>query len=509
MEYDSDQSVLARLTDRLKLALAKKYLDWVEALPEFRRGLISHLQLIRKFQRKEEKTSLESSRLPTGLDFRYSLCVLIEIFPVEAFKTLSSAIARLFPDRDPLGRRREFIDSEAPSLFAGSYSNVGILVREPKFTFVLPTATVKNLPPEVEYVQIEVYKVLPSAFVACFSAFLNERATLKVQKLMSTAYLPAVRFGRLVPFWPFGIAHSETPADLVREESVLGELVRIRTTLEDVIGRYFQGYFSGQGERQRPRLPAIERFDLNGVPSEEKEFRWGWGTPLGLDHRTISFDGYRENKRIFIFSSVGHCRLPVANRLIVFHDATEDPRAQDELLHAPADGPIGIIIQDIAILEFLKRIMGAVEALRVRIYRRLAENSLFMRFREDIRLHRHLQKESLLLNRLALEIAQGEKLYGSQPNPLASFQPIHKKCKGDLGKVFSEGIHFQLETISQHVELVTKSFSDYVATRNMGLMYVLTVVATLATILALVIATGEHMSWIRDAFHWLMNFFGR
>src|SRR5208337_4273506 len=97
---------------------------------------------------------------------------------------------------------------------------------------------------------------------------------------------------------------------------------------------------------------------------------------------------------------------------------------------------------------------------------------------------------------------------GSRPSPLASFQPIHKKSEGDLGKELSERIHFQLDTISKHIDFVTKSFSEYVATRNMSLMYRLTFVAMLATILALVIATGEHWSWIRVAFHRLMKLFG-
>ena len=504
MEYSSDQGVFTRLTDGLRLALARKYLDWAEMLPEFRRGPISHLQRIRKYQREKAIRSLELSRLPKGLNFRYPLCIQMELFPIESFDTLNSAIARLFRDRSSLGGRRELIRSTSPSLFAGGCVHAGVLVRDSKPHFV-PTATVKNLPPEVEYIVVDVYKALPSAFVACFCTFLNDRATVNLHEVMNRTYLPAARFDRWVPFGPLGPGFSETPADLVREESVLEELLRVRISLEDVIGRYFQGYFLGQGERQTARLPAIERFDLVGVPSEGEEFRWSWGAPLRLDHGTITFDGYRENKQIFIFSSEGHCRLPVAHRLIVFHDATEDPRAQDELLHSPADGLVGTIIQDIATLELLKQIMRAVEALRVRIYRRLAGGSLLMGFHEDIRLHRHLQKESLLLNRLALELAQGEKLYGSGPCPLASFQPIHKKRKRDLGKEFSEGIHFQLETISQHVEFVTKSFSDYVATRNMGLMYRLTVVATLATILALIIATW---SWITAAFHRLMNFFG-
>jgi hypothetical protein len=290
---------------------------------------------------------------------------------------------------------------------------------------------------------------------------------------------------------------------------VLGELLRIRATLEDTLGRYFQGYFWGQGGRQKPRLPAVERFDLTGIPSQDKEFRWGWGTPLGLDYGRIFMHGFRKDKQVFILSGEGHCHRPVAHRFIVLHDASEDPKVWDERLHSSEEGLIGTIIGEIAVVEILGQIRQDVEGLRLRIYQRLAGSSLFMRFRGDIRLHTHLQRESLLLNRLALELAQGEKLYGSRRPPSASFQSIDEKRNRDLGNVLSEGIHFQLDTISRHIEFVTKSFSDYVATRNMGLMYVLTVVATLATILALIVATGEHWCWIKDALHWLRNFFWR
>jgi hypothetical protein len=316
---------------------------------------------------------------------------------------------------------------------------------------------------------------------------------------------PAIRFKRWVPFGPLGGGHSETPADLVREEAVLGELLRVRISLENVIGRYFQGYFFGQHESEKPKLPAVEAFDLLGVPREGEELRWNWGIPLGLDHGTVTFDGYGESKQIFIFSSTGRCRLPIAHRLILLHDAPEDASTRDRRLHLLTDALIGTIGQGLAILEFLKQIRGAVEDLRVRIYRRLVGKSLFMRFRRDISLHRRLQKESLLLNRLALELAQSEKLRGPAPSDLASFHSLFKKRKDrDLGKELSDRIDFQLDTISKHSDFVSRSFSDYVSTRNMDLtfrlqiqVYVLTALALLATILPPITA---NWSWIKAAF---------
>ena len=513
MNYISDQSVLAGLTDRLKLTLGKKYLDWAEALPEFKGGLIAHLQVAREFQRKRAKESFEHSRLPTGLSFRYSLCAQMELFPIESFDALDSAITRLFPERWLGGGRLEFIRSTAPGLHDGAYCNVGVLVRETKYAFGPPVATVESLPPEVEYISVQVYKVLSSSFAACFCAFLNDRATSRLRELLNATYLPRIRFKSLVPFGPLGGGYSETPADLVRKEAVLGELLRIRINLESVIGRYFQGYFFRQRESEKPKLPAIEVFDLLGVPREGEELRWGWGVPLGLDYGTITFDGYGEDKQIFVFSSTGRCRLPVAHRFIVLRDAPEDASTRDTRLYLLTDELIGTIAQGLAILEFLKQIRGAVEDLRLRIYRRLAGKSSFMRFRGDIRLHRRLQRESLLLNRLALELAQREKCQGSAPSDLASFHSLFEKRKErDLGKELSDRIDFQLDTVSKHSDFVSRSFSDFVSTRNMDLtfrlqiqVYVLTALALLATILPPITA---NWSWIKAAFQRLRILLG-
>jgi hypothetical protein len=310
-----------------------------------------------------------------------------------------------------------------------------------------------------------------------------------------------------------GGGRRETPADLVREDAVLGELLRIRVSIENALGRYFQGYFFNRGDGRTPRLPAIEAFDVVGVPSDGEELRWGWGIPLGLDNGRIMFDGYREGNQIFIFSGKGRCRLPVAHRFLTLHDAPEDASVRHTRLALLAEGLIGAIGEGVTLLEFLRRIRGAVEDLRSRIYRRLAGKSFFMGFRGDIRLHRRLQKESLLLNRLALELAQDEKMRGPGPSGLSPFHAISKKRKDrDLGKELSERIDFQLDTISKHLDFVSRSFSDYVSTRNLELtfrlqvqVYVLTALATLATVLPAVVS---NWSWIKAAFQRTLRLLG-
>lgn len=513
MKYSSDQSLITRLTDKLKVALGRKYLDWAESLPEFKGGVIASLQHARRFQRKEAEKSLERSHLPTGLSIRYSLCAQMELFPLESVDDLDSAIKGLFPKSWPEHDSREFIRSAARGLHEGDWCNVGVLVRESRYAFGPPVAMVESLPPEVEYISVQVYKVLSSSFVAYFCAFLNDRATSGLGELLSATYLPAIRFRRWVPSGPLAGGYTQTPADRVRENALQTELLRIRTSIENVIGRYFQGYFFRERGGEIPKLPAIEAFDLLGVPRKGEELSWGWGAPLGLGNGTVTFDGYARDKQIFIFSNTGRSGLPVAHRLIMLHDTPEDSTARDQRLWLLADELIATIAQGLTLLEMLRQIRRAAEALRMRIYRRLAENPWLMGFRGDIRLHRRLQKESLLLNRLALELEQSEKIQWRGPADLASFHALYKKRKErDLDKDLCDRIDFQLDTTSKHIEFVSKCFSDYVATRNMDLtfrlqiqVYVLAALAFLATILPPMV---EYWPSIRAAFHRLLNLFG-
>ena len=509
MDYLEEQSGLARVADKVRLVWGKKCLDLAELLPHSTRGLLSHLQLMRKHQREQAARSLETSRLPEDIDIRYPLCIQMELFPVERIDILNSAIAHYFPEEGFFSQKRNFIDSIAPSLLAGGYSHVGTLVRKSNFLFGGASATVSNLPADVQYIAIDVYKVLSSIFVVRFSSYLNDGPMARVREQLNRMYLPATRFKYWIPHGFSFISHSETPSDLVREKSVLRELLRVRVQLEEFIGQRFQGYFFGQCKRKEPRLPTIERFDLTGVPSEGEFLRWGWGEPLGLHSGIISFDGYRADKQIFVFGGERNCDRPLAHRWILLHDVDEGAAARNERLHSLTDQIIANIVGEITVLEFLTQIRSSVESLRVRIYRRLAGSSYFMRFRKDIRLHRDLQKESLLLNRLGLEVSQGEKLHGSRPHPAASFEPIRKGRKKDLGEALSAGVHFQLETISSHIDFVTKSFSDFVVTRNMELTFRLQiqvyVLTALAFILALLPVITANWSWIKSSLYPLIG----
>jgi len=508
-----DQGTLARLTDRAKLALGKMYLDWAEMLPKFGGGFVARLQHIRERQRKHASESAVRCRLPEGFSFRYSLCVLTELFTLENLDALDKGVRALFPAGSLGSHLPDFIGTDAPGLADSSWWNVGVLVRESKFLPGPPTAKLETLPPEVEYISMQVQTLLPSALVACFCAFLNDRATSRLRQLIEATYLPTVRFQRWVPFGLFRGARSETSAESVRKDAVLGELLRIRVGIEHALGQFFQGYFFSRGESGTPKLPGIEVLDVVGMPSDSEQLWWGWGIPLGLDHGRIAFNGYREGNQIFVFSGAGRDDLPVAHSFLTLHDAPEGESVRDNRLTDLTEGLIGEIGEGLTLLGFLREIRSAVEDLRSRIYRRLAGKSFLVGFRADIRLHRRLQKESLLLNRLGLELAQHEKMSGAGPSGLSRFVALSKQLKErDLGKEVSNRIDFQLDTISKHLDFVSRSFSDYVSARNMDLtfrlqiqVYVLTALATLATVLP---AISSNWFWIKAALHGILRVLG-
>jgi hypothetical protein len=141
---------IRRLGERWQESLTKWYLDLAEALPVSHGGFVQTLQSIREHQRQRGDRFYAQTRASCGADVTYAGFRLLELFPAEEYERLITGLRKLFPaqryGRDEIDR----FGSRVPDLFAGGWSNIGILRRDKSSLPVLPTRFVPELPEGVD-----------------------------------------------------------------------------------------------------------------------------------------------------------------------------------------------------------------------------------------------------------------------------------------------------------------------------------------------------------------------
>ncbi len=484
------------LKDRLRVFVAKKYLDWAEMLPDFNGGLIAHLQDMRRSQREQSKRCFEQSRQPKGTEFAYPACILMELFPLEEFQTMDRAIRNLFPERRLVYDSMDEFRMRAADLTGFSNYHVGIIAGKRGF-FADRVSVEPDLPRGTRYVSIWIHKVLPSTFVLSFDVFLEQAVTTELRRVQDKMYLPTVRFRRWLPIRLGRGERSETPAESAMEGAVFDYLDGVRSGIEVLIRKHFSGYFSRQFRGKGPRLPAIEIFDLNGVSTGEANTDdWlrtfcGWAEPLGLHRVEIEFNGYRDKDMIFVPGEGSPTASPYAHRLLVLGPQGETSQAREERLALLVEGFGQSVLPFVVFLEFLSRIRRTMETLRFRVYRRLTKPRVFANFRNEVRLYNQLQRESLLLNRFAVEFGQDEQFFKRHFRELQSLRAVAKAPPAqDLRETLFAAVRHRLGALQKHVDFILEVFTRHLSTRNMDLTYWLqrqvwiwTVLVTLAAVL--------------------------
>jgi len=154
----------------MRVFLANKYLDWAEKLPQFGGGIIATLESIRKSQRRWSEEAFGKSRHPQGTEIEFLYFRMVEMFHIEDFEGLKESMIQLIPALEGEYWNKDFSDDfkhYAENVFVGVQGKkLGVIVHKQKGKnfFAQPLREIAELPKEVEYISIQLHKVLPSAF---------------------------------------------------------------------------------------------------------------------------------------------------------------------------------------------------------------------------------------------------------------------------------------------------------------------------------------------------------
>jgi hypothetical protein len=116
-----------------------------------------------------------------------------------------------------------------------------------------------------------------------------------------------------------------------------------------------------------------------------------------------------------------------------------------------------------------------------------------------MKLNDRVQKEAMFVSRLALELEDARAWLENEAQALGDLtQPgIHENDqRTNLADSLNGSLNFHLERVRKHLDLVAKTFTDYVARRNVAVMYRLQGRVVLLTVVATVAASlGVAANW--------------
>jgi len=215
---------------------------------------------------------------------------------------------------------------------------------------------------------------------------------------------------------------------------------------------------------------------------------------------------------MFAWSKDGDERPPVPYRFIEIYSQLPADENDKSHRYRRLRESLDAVLPYVCFLEAISRVRLQLETLRVRVYQVLTRNGfLWQGLRREIRLNDLVQKEAMFVSRLALELEDAQPWLEHETHLL---RELMRPAVRDDDKPFSladaltRSLSFHLDRVRKHLDLVAKTFTDYVSRRNVAVMYrlqrqvlLLTVAATLAAILGVL----SNWSQVRALFRLILR----
>jgi hypothetical protein len=237
---------------------------------------------------------------------------------------------------------------------------------------------------------------------------------------------------------------------------------------------------------------------LAGIPTDSysapAEGVSPWLRSLAVSPRIWSFNSYVGENSIFTWRDDDNESLVIPYRLIETY--SEFPKNQGEKSFERR-GKLDALLPYLCLIEAIRNIQSQLEELRIHVYRALVQTGFIRRrLRKEMRLNDQVQKEAIFIDRLALELKETKPWFRQDAHILRDMlRPYAQSGQERINLTdMVEGIlAFQFDRVSTHLAFVAKMFADYVARRNLAVMFRLqqqvffiTIIATIGTILGLI-----------------------
>lgn len=498
------------MSNKWRLKLAEFYIKWGNRLTFLKGDGVNTLHRIKERQDKDSQDTLLKTRPPEGVAIEYIYFRLYDIFQVENVNSLLSGLKRLFPNSNDQSFRgfyyyEKFIQ-DATGITEGEWLNIGYVCRDRKGRFFGDIfRELKTLPLHVDYIHIELHKVLPSIFAITYDVHLEKDATKKLIELQSSPYKSEILFRKLIPFGKMGGGYLSNSAEHVMKKDIVNWLTSLRSQVENCLEQFLAGEFLQDKSRKENRLPTVEVYGLKGIPKTKSAFQnWmqkssRWLESLGF--HLLHYNSFTDGKLIFI----PKWRRDEDNgrptyRLIIAWDTylksiNLEMYGNDEnfaVAHNTQEDFLTPILPLLVIFEMLARFQERFEKIRRDVLQTIKPSLFYgIYFGRYIKLSDTVLQASVLYDRISKDFKLEAKYISAQLKDFSKFTEMTYVRKGKPRKLDQEllsGVEFRIGLLKEHVDFAMNWLSQYLALRNLSVTYLLALVAGIAAIVSLLLS---------------------
>ncbi len=492
--------------------LAKFYIKWANRLTFLKSDGLKTLRHIKQRQDKDSQDAFLKTRPPEGEAIEYIYFRLFDVFQIENVGSLLSGLKKLFPNfNDPFfrGDYYERFIQNATGISGGEWLNIGYIGRESKGRFWGERfRELKNLPSCVDYINIELYKVLPSVFTLTYDVHLEDSATQKLNELQNSFFTSEILFRKLIPYGKLGGGYSTNPAEHVMRQEITNWLTNLRSQVEKCLEQFLKGDFLRDKSQKSCHLPSIEVYAFKGMPESKTALRnWiqkssRWLESLGFN--LLLNNTFTDGKLIFVpkwqqdeDNNRPSYRIMVAWDLYL-KSINYEMYGNDEkfaVAHNTQEDFLAHILPPLVIFEILARFQGKFEKIRRNVFNTI-KPAIFheIHFGRYIKLSDTVLQASVLYNRISKDFQIEIKNISNHLKGVTAFTEIGHARKNKYRKLDEEllgAVEFRINLLKEHVDFAMFWLSQYLALRNLSVTYFLALIAGIVAIVSLLLSFNK------------------
>jgi hypothetical protein len=466
------------------------------------------LRGLKREQDRESTDTFTKTRPPEGVEIEYPYFRLFDIFQIEDANKLLKGLRKLFPYfNDPFieGHYNENFIRNATGMTVGEWLNIGCLYKENKGRrFYGRSSKINELPSFVDYINVELHKILPSIFVITYDVHLNDNLINKLIELQSTKYLPDIKLRNIIPYHKGSVGYSMLPAELVMERNIGEWFTNLRYSVEDCLKNYIKGEFLNDKSKLYNHLPSIEVFIFKGLPETRKAIiNWinksnRWLGSLGLHYLFIN--AFTNGKLFFIPKTLQTYDNGIPSYRIIISYEAYVKSLNKEIKGKIEKGAVIYKSQNIltsmqsplVIFELLRRFEIKFKKIRQEVFQTINSSGIreYILIR-DIMLSNSVLRASSLYDRISKDYHLESKNITRQLKEVSDMIEINNSIKGKvlhLDIELNKGINNRIRILKEHVEFAMNWLAQFLSLRNLFFTNMLALIAVIAAISSIIIS---------------------
>jgi hypothetical protein len=252
----------------------------------------------------------------------------------------------------------------------------------------------------------------------------------------------------------------------------------------------------------------LARGTAEGISEEWLESARHWLDSYGID----TFDVHSNGRAMFQWYRPSPTTTLAKEHILLLSfeksvEAVPNPQSYGSEVNAViyyAQGQLDDLMPLIVTSQMLRLTGATIQSLREKVFRRMESSHRWIIRAVGLptRLHGRMLLESMQFARLRTEFASAQQTIERKARSWRDmmYVPKHPDREHNLVDDAIKALTFQFETIDKHLSVARDAFSEYFSVQNTWIMFWLTVVVTVLTLVQ-VYTNKEIMDWLKAVLH--------